>query len=195
MLVLSRSIFAEIKPKTTEEAVSMEKRWYVAYVKSRHEKKMAERLTTMGIEHFLPIQEVVKEWKDRKKKMQCVVIPMMIFIKATEAERLEAVKLDSVIRYMTLRGEKRPAVIPNKDMERFIFLLDNATNTVEMMDEKLKPGKLVRVIKGPLKGIEGELIEQDGKGKIIVRMELLGAIGAEMRADMVEPIEENNREK
>ena len=173
----------------------MERSWYVAYVKNRHEKKIAERLTAMGIEHFLPIQEVVRQWSDRKKKVKCVVIPMMIFIKANEQERLEVVKQESVTCYMTLRGEKKPAVIPDKEMERFIFLLSNATDAVEMTNEQLKPGKLVRVVKGSLKGMKGELVERAGKYKIIVRMELLGTAEVEMEAGMVEPIEENKVEE
>lgn len=33
-----------------------QKQWLVAYVKSCMEKKTAERLTAMGIEHYLPVQ-------------------------------------------------------------------------------------------------------------------------------------------
>lgn len=164
----------------------MEKRWYVAYVKNRHEKKMAERLRSMKIEYFLPVQQEIRQWKDRKKKVECVVIPMMLFVKATEEERMEVLKMDSVVCFMTLRGERKPAVIPEKEMERFMFLLTNATDRVEIIDELLQPGKPVKVIKGPLKGMEGELVERAGKTKIMVRLELLGTAGVEMEAGMVE---------
>ena len=55
------------------------KKWYVAYVLSRHEKKTAERLTKMGIENFLPVQEEIRQWAHRRQKVTRVVIPMMIF--------------------------------------------------------------------------------------------------------------------
>ena len=59
------------------------KKWYVAYVLSRHEKKTAERLTKMGIENFLPVQEEIRQWAHRRQKVTRVVIPMMIFVHAT----------------------------------------------------------------------------------------------------------------
>lgn len=174
--------------KKTTKIAEMEKKWYVAYVKHRHEKKVAERLKAIDIEYFLPIQQEVRQWKDRKKRVETVVIPMMLFVKATEEERMEVVKMESVVCYMTLRGEGKPAVIPEKEMERFIFLLTNAPNRVEMIDEQLQPGKPVKVIKGALKGMEGELVEWAGKTRVVVRLELLGRAGVEMLADMVEAL-------
>ena len=100
------------------------KKWYVAYVLSRHEKKTAERLTKMGIENFLPVQEEIRQWAHRRQKVTRVVIPMMIFVHATPQERAEVLTLSSVSRYMVLRGEHTPAVIPDLQMERFKFMLD-----------------------------------------------------------------------
>ena len=56
------------------------KKWLVAYVRLHHEKKTAERLTAMNIENFLPVQEEIRQWTYRKKKIERVVIPMMIFV-------------------------------------------------------------------------------------------------------------------
>lgn len=66
-----------------------EAHWYAFYVRMHHEKKTAEKLGMSGITHFLPIQEVVRQWSDRKKKIQQVVIPMLIFIRTDEKQRVE----------------------------------------------------------------------------------------------------------
>lgn len=55
-----------------------QKQWLVAYVKSCMEKKTAERLTAMGIEHYLPVQTVERRWSDRIKRMEKLVLPLMI---------------------------------------------------------------------------------------------------------------------
>lgn len=55
-----------------------EVRWYVLYVRMHHEKKTAEKLKVAGVTHYLPVQEVIRQWSDRRKKLQVVVIPMMI---------------------------------------------------------------------------------------------------------------------
>ena len=53
-----------------------QKQWLVAYVKSCMEKKTAERLTAMGIEHYLPVQTVERRWSDRVKRMEKLVLPL-----------------------------------------------------------------------------------------------------------------------
>lgn len=64
-----------------------QKQWLVAYVKSCMEKKTAERLTAMGIEHYLPVQTVERRWSDRIKRMEKLVLPLMIFVHVTPKER------------------------------------------------------------------------------------------------------------
>ena len=88
------------------------KSWLAAYVRLYHEKKTRDRLTAMGIESFLPVQEEIHQWSDRRKKIERVVIPMMIFVHVDPAERAEVLTLSSVSRYMVLRGQSTPAVIP-----------------------------------------------------------------------------------
>ena len=50
----------------------IERHWYAFYVRMHHEKKTAEKLEMLHVEHFLPIQEVVRQWSDRKKRKRCV---------------------------------------------------------------------------------------------------------------------------
>ena len=89
------------------------KKWLVAYVRLHHEKKTAERLTAMNIENFLPVQEEIRQWTYRKKKIKRVVIPMMIFVHVDAAERSQVLTLSAISRYMVLHGEHTPAVIPD----------------------------------------------------------------------------------
>ena len=87
------------------------KSWLAAYVRLHHEKKTRDRLTAMGIECFLPIQEEIHQWSDRRKKVERVVIPMMIFVRVSDEERGLPLTLSAISRYMVLRGESVPAVI------------------------------------------------------------------------------------
>ena len=100
------------------------RQWLVAYVQSCLEKKTAERLKAMGVEYYLPIQSEIRQWSDRRKKVDRLVIPMMIFVHVTPQERPLPLTLQAISRYMVLRGESRPAVIPEEQMERFRFMLD-----------------------------------------------------------------------
>lgn len=165
-----------------------ERKWYVAYVRLFHERKTAERLAAMGIESFVPVREEIHQWSQRKKKVMRVLIPQMIFIHATQKERMEALTLASISHYMVLRGEHTPAVIPDRQMQQFMFMVDYSTETIEMFTSPLEPGQMIKVIKGPLSGMEGELIEIDGKSKVVVRLDLLGYAGVDIPIGYVEAL-------
>ena len=162
-------------------SVAHSKRWLVAIVRICHEKKTGERLTKMGIENFLPIQQEVHQWSDRRKIVDRVLLPMMIFVHVDLQEQKEVLTLSSISRYMVLRGESTPAVIPDQQMLRFI----------SMSTSPLAPGEKIRVIKGPLAGLEGELVHVNGKSKVAVRLTMLGCACVDIPAGCVEPVSEN----
>lgn len=150
------------------------KKWYALYVKMHHEKKLAQRFREQGTECFLPVQTVVRQWSDRKKKIEQVVIPMMLFVHVEESERISLLQDPSALSYLTLRGTRHPAVIPDKEMEQFIFMFDYSESAINFCKDILTPGCKVRVIKGPLLGLEGELFQKCGKHVVGVRIPQLG---------------------
>ena len=162
------------------------RQWLVAYVQSCLEKKTAQRLAAMGIKCYLPVQSEIRQWSDRRKRVDCLVIPMMIFVHVTPQERPLPLSLQAVSRYMVLRGESTPAVIPDEQMDRFRFMLDYSPEAVEMCSAPLAPGDAVKVIKGPLAGLEGELITVNGKSKVAVRLDMLGCAHVDVPIGFVE---------
>ncbi len=64
----------------TGEGVAHSKRWYVALVRMHHEKKVSEHLDKMGIENFVPVQQELHQWSDRRKLVTSVLLPMMVFV-------------------------------------------------------------------------------------------------------------------
>ena len=138
------------------------RQWLVAYVQSCLEKKTAERLKAMGVEYYLPIQSEIRQWSDRRKKVDRLVIPMMIFVHVTPQER------------------------PEEQMERFRFMLDYSPEAVEICSTPLAAGDAVKVIKGPLAGLEGELVMIGGKSKVAVRLDMLGCAHVDMPIGYVE---------
>ena len=159
-------------------SVARSKRWLVAIVRICHEKKTGERLTKMGIENFLPIQQEVHQWSDRRKIVDRVLLPMMIFVHVDLQEQKEVLTLSSISRYMVLRGESTPAVIPDQQMLRFKFMLDYSDETISMSTS-------------PLAGLEGELVHVNGKSKVAVRLTMLGCACVDIPAGCVEPVSEN----
>ena len=172
----------------TGEGVAHSKRWYVAMVRMHHEKKVSERLSKVGIENFVPVQQEIHQWSDRRKMVESVLLPMMVFVYADAKERKEVLSFSTVSRYMVMRGESSPTVIPDEQMARFRFMLDYSEEAVCMNSAPLARGEKVRVIKGPLTGLVGELVTIEGKSKIAVRLDMLGCACADMPVGYVEPV-------
>lgn len=165
--------------------------WYALYVRMHHEKRTAERLAQMEVEYYQPVQEVVRQWSDRKKKLQMVVIPMMIFVHTDEVNRIKLMQqLPSVTGTLIDRCTHRPAIIREDEMERFKFMLDFSEEAVTFTDGPIHPGEKVQVLKGPLKGLTGELIEMHGKTRVSVRIENLGYAAVEIPAGFIERLNE-----
>ena len=75
------------------------------------------------------------------------------------------------MRYLRDRETGNFLIVPDKQMNDFIFLLDFSKEMVEVVNENLKKGDKVRVIKGDFAGIEGELIRVKGHKRVVVRLE------------------------
>ena len=59
------------------------KKWFAIYVKSRSEKKVFKLLEDIGIESFLPLITRVKQWSDRKKKVEEPLFRSYLFVNIT----------------------------------------------------------------------------------------------------------------
>jgi hypothetical protein len=49
--------------------------WFALYTKPRNEKKVTETLAALGIEVYCPLVTTIKQWSDRKKKVESPLIP------------------------------------------------------------------------------------------------------------------------
>lgn len=150
-------------------------RWVAALVQMCTEKKVGNRLTKLGIENYVPTQTEIHQWSDRKKKIERVVIPMVVFVRANEATE-RTLRMQSFIRkILTYPGQVAAAVIPDDQIDRLKFMLKQADSPVEMMPENLRVGDRVRIVRGALKGLEGELCKSvPEKSMVAIRIDGLG---------------------
>ncbi|MCQ2143652.1 MAG: UpxY family transcription antiterminator [Bacteroidales bacterium] len=163
--------------------------WYAAYTGSCQERKVSEALSALGVEHFLPIQKVLVQYSDRKKLVDRLVLPHMIFIKTDEQTRIKLLgDIYGLRSYMTCGGTYHPVIIPDNQMDDFRFMVTRSREKVALADRPLAPGDRVRVINGPLSGLEAELVEVNGEKTISVKMGFLGTAYASISPDSVEKI-------
>lgn len=173
---------------------NQEVHWYVAKTKSRQEKKIREQLEEMGIEVYLPTSVEVRQWHDRKKKVEMVLIPSTIFIH-TDKERALSLPNDRgvQIRYAIdmMDGKRSMMTVSNREMDNFMKFLDVSDEAEISTDNDLlyAKGTLVEITKGPWCGIEGELVRVDSKKKVVVRLSGVIACTLEIPMSYLKKIE------
>lgn len=169
--------------------------WFVALVGHNTEKSVAERLAAVDVECYLPVQEELRVWANgRRKRVQRVVIPCTVFVKCTEAERRRIVELPFVNRFMTDRAAtgaaRRPAIVPERQLELLRFMLGNSDSPVSIESRPLQSGDKVRVIRGKLAGLEGEVISHaPDRSELIVRLDFFGCARLTIDPINVEPLQ------
>ena len=149
--------------------------WVAALVQICTEKKVGDRLKKLGIENYVPTQTEIHQWSDRKKKVERVVIPMVVFVRVDEATE-RTLRMQSFIRkILTYPGQQAAAVIPDDQIDRLKFMLKQADSPVELMPENLRVGDRMRIARGALKGLEGELCKSvPEKSMVAIRIDGLG---------------------
>ena len=167
-------------------------KWFVAIVNSRHEKSVAERLQNLNVECYVATQKEMRVWRNGKRKIiDRVVIPSMVFVKCTEKERRNIVGLPFVNRFMVNRtaetnGLNKPvAVIGEAEIEKLKFMLGQTERPVEFVPNIYKVRDVVRVVRGSFQGLTGEILaNSDGTHDLLVGILMLG--GARMLIDPVD---------
>ncbi len=159
----------------TDDREARSKFWIAAYTRPKSEKKAAMELGKI-MTTYVATQTLIRQWSDRKKRVNTVVIPMVIFAEvSSEDEVLSVKKHPLILKVLTLPGQKQAARIPCKQIERLKFMLDESGNPVEFIQGSIKVSDSVRVIRGQLVGLEG-IVDRtpDGKTFIIVTIDILG---------------------
>ena len=167
------------------------KRWIAALVQMCAEKKVGERLTKLGMENYVPAQAEIRQWSDRKKKVERVVIPMVVFVH-TDEKTERSLRMQSFIRkILTYPGQTAAAVIPNDQIERLKFMLKQSDSPVEMMEQNLQEGDKVQIVRGALKGLEGVLSKNvTEKSVVAIRIEALGYACVSVSVEDIEKMDE-----
>ncbi|MBC35357.1 MAG: antitermination protein NusG [Bacteroidetes bacterium] len=146
--------------------------WFALYTKSRNEKKVYTQLVNQGIECFLPLETKLKQWSDRKKKVEEPMIKSYVFVKSSEKEYYDILNTPGAVRYVTFEGKAAPIPDWQIDVMRRMVELDEPHHYSASF---FKKGDLVEIDEGTLKGFKGEIIrDNEGKQRIIIRIENIG---------------------
>lgn len=143
------------------------KNWLVIYTTPRAEKKVNERLLNQGIETYLPLQKVIRQWSDRKKKVSVPLFNSYVFVRVNQQEYLKVLQIPGVTRFIYYLG--KPAIVRPIEIDNIRKFLSRTLTS----DIKFEINKKVKITDGPLNGKSGT-IKQIGKNTIKLNIVELG---------------------
>jgi len=151
--------------------------WFAAKVRYQTEKKIKVWLEEQSVEHYIPVRKIMVERDGKRIEKEKVLIPGLLFIH-TDYQKALSLSAESKIKMVYMRNleSHKLLIVPDKQMQDFIFLLDFSETTIQIENTSLRQGDRVRVIKGEFAGIEGELIRIKGHKRVVIRLEGLFSV-------------------
>lgn len=146
--------------------------WKALYVASRSEKKVAQRLTELGIEAYLPLKSEMKQWSDRKKMVISPLINGYVFVKLNEQQRELVFKAHGVIQYVRFNGGD--AIIREEEITVLKSIEDKGYYTEAGPLLKLSEGDRTTIEHGPFKGMSGIVDRVNDKEIYTIHLESIG---------------------
>jgi transcription antitermination factor NusG len=157
--------------------------WYAVYTRHQHEKKVAESFAGNGIETFLPLYDSARRWKDRTKQLSLPLFSCYVFLRAGIERRTEILSTPGV--YSIVTAGKSLATIPHSEIEAIRRAIESPLPVAP--HPFVRVGDRVRIITGPLLGIEGIVLREKGSFRLILSAALLEkSVAVEVDASSIE---------
>lgn len=115
--------------------------WYVLITKPKSEKKVAEKLEHRGIEVCCPVRVEMRQWSDRKKKVEVPLLPSMVLVKLEDKERPTVFETYGAVRFLFWLGQ--PATVSAEEIDALMDLKSHHQTILGV--EKLQVGSVIDV--------------------------------------------------
>jgi transcription antitermination factor NusG len=148
-----------------------ESSWFAIQTRPRYEKKVVAELQEKGVNVFLPLFSVKRQWSDRQRVVNPPLFPSYVFVRLapTLSNRVPILRTNGVTGFVGARGVGTP--IPDGEIEalRRVIMQQVAFEPYPF----LKIGERVCIRGGSLDGIEGLLTAINGDQSLVVSIDLI----------------------
>jgi transcription antitermination factor NusG len=162
--------------------------WYALHIRSRHEKRVAERLISQAMETFLPLHRSRNTWKNGvHANVDLPLFPCYLFARASIYDRIRLLQHPGVLGFAA--SSASPTIIPDEE----IAVLRTATKNLKAEPHPyLTNGDAVRIVAGPFTGMTGILTRRKREYRVVLSIEaIMKSIVIEVSEFDIEP--EKNR--
>jgi len=136
-------------------------------------------------EAFLPLIEKVHIWSDRKKKIKEPLFRGYVFVRTDLRDKEDILSTDGVVRFVGISG--KPSPIPETQIDWLKRIISESMNV--QCEKYYKVGERVRVIAGPLLGMEGIVTRNQGISRVVISIaEIAQSFSVKVAAEELELI-------
>ena len=143
--------------------------WWVAHVRSRQEKALATDLRKLGIGQFLPLIRAIRFYGGRKARVEVPLFPGYLFVRGGAEAAYRAEKTRRVVQIIEVADQV------GLHAELTNIALAISRNATLDPYPYLKKGVRVQVRAGPLRGVQGHVLNRDQRDRLILNVETLGS--------------------
>ena len=170
-----------------------QRNWYIIRATYSREMVVKRQLDKLKIRNYVPMRLVEVSVCGRKRLVRRPCVHNLVFVRITAAwlGKLKQTT-DMPFNYFFDRSTRQPVIVPEKEMNDFIYVSGGGfddVQTVDLTKEELQCGDRVRITAGAFKGIEGEYIRYNSKNRVVVKlMGIVAVLTAEIPQELVEKI-------
>ena len=146
-------------------------RWFAIYTNYKREKQTLKFLRQKGIEAYLPLQKITRRYVRKVKHVELPLINCYLFVKITKREYVRVLETENVLKF--IKFSNNLIAIPESEIQLMKRIIG------EKLDFTFEPstfveGEMVEVIGGQLTGLEGKLINKEGKQQFLIELTNVG---------------------
>lgn len=146
--------------------------WYVVYTKPKWEKKVADKLNQIGIECYCPLIIQMKQWSDRKKKVEVPLFNSYVFVQLADIDRNSVFQVAGVVRYLFWLG--KPAIVRDEEINSIKISL-KAPNISDISVTSIQVGDHIKIETGAFTN-QDAIVQEVSNTHYILVLESLGCV-------------------
>ncbi len=143
--------------------------WFALQVRTKHELSIANSLRGRGYDLLVPLYQRRRVWSDRIKVVDAPLFPGYLFCRLNIQHRLPVLMTPGVIQIV---GDKR-RLVPVDEAEINAIQAMVTSGLPHQPWPFLRAGDRVQIERGPLRGLEGILVEVRGTHRLILSVTLV----------------------
>jgi transcription antitermination factor NusG len=181
--LLPSNTFVVTEPKPFHTAAFP---WYAVRVKPNFEQTTARWFASKGFEQLAPTYRERRQWSDRVKDIEKPLFPGYILCRFDPRQTLPILQSPGVLSIVAFG--KKLAAGDSSEVENLRAALESKLGVRPW--PFLNAGRKVVISGGPLRGVQGVVVENGDDWRLVLSVELLQrSVSVELRREWVEPLQ------